>query len=553
MNLEQTNRGSLLHGISMNLKGKLVWTGTFESLQMFAEEVLNLSDGTWGSPGGDAKQYKSDNIDLRWYPETKSITISGKLKDEIKEKLISLSTISRQLANTESENEACVIGDLSVEKTEHSCVVVNHKLSLESLNSHLEAIAKEVHANKTAVNKILDEHTKGINQAKLQELENELARVRKENHKLSSENMKLKSEKEELMEKTNNLSYILADLQGKAKVAEEERDSVITAMRLLVAESNLIVKDNTDNELLNHNLNIEPGINEADDCTIQLDPNIQVSNRFSTLAVKENSSGKATTTTTEDTRPKQNNVSPEHGDGESIQGTKDSSSGTTELRNQVNDQGQTSTRDGDDSYKSKSVLIIGDSIIKHIDPRKLSKKSVYKRSFPGKRIEEIHDEIDNIHLNVEPSHVIIHAGTNNLPSEGADSCARKLQKLALKIRSKFQNSKIGISSLTHRDDINVIRKLSATYDKVKEMANKDDFVFIDNSYIDGSCLNGRKLHLNVKGSAYLANNFIKFIRPLGKQSNQQTDFGNPIHQLGQLLTQLARQTMNISPHKKPRR
>ena len=276
-----------------------------------------------------------------------------------------------------------------------------HKLSLEFLNSHLEAIAKEVHANKTAVNKILDEYTRGIKQAKLQELENELARVRKENHKLSSENMKLKSENGELMEKTNNLSYILADLQGKAKVAEEERDSVITAMRLLVAESNIIVKDNTDNELLNHNLNSEPGINEADDCSIQLDLNIQVSNRFSTLAVKENSLGKAITTTTEDTRPIQNNVSPEHGDGESIQGTKDSSSGTTELRNQVNDQDQTSIRNGDGSYnKSKSVLIIGDSIIKHIDPRKLSKKSVYKRSFPGKRIEEIHDEIDNIHLNV---------------------------------------------------------------------------------------------------------------------------------------------------------
>ena len=97
---------------------------------MFAEEVLNLSDGTWGSPGGGAKQYKSDNIDLRWYPETGSITISGKLKDEIKEKLISLSTISRQLANTEGENEACVIGDLSQEKTEHSCVVVNHAQAL---------------------------------------------------------------------------------------------------------------------------------------------------------------------------------------------------------------------------------------------------------------------------------------------------------------------------------------------------------------------------------------------------------------------------------------
>ena len=59
------------------------------------------------------------------------------------------------------------------------------------------------------------------------------------------------------------------------------------------------------------------------------------------------------------------------------------------------------------------------------------------------------------------SHVIIHAGTNNLPSESADSCVRKIQKLALKTRKKFQSSKIGISSLTHRDDINVTGKLLA--------------------------------------------------------------------------------------------
>ena len=65
--------------------------------------------------------------------------------------------------------------------------------------------------------------------------------------------------------------------------------------------------------------------------------------------------------------------------------------------------------------------------------------TVYKRSFLGKRIEEIHGKIDNIHLNVEPSHGIIHASTNNPPYEGADSCIQKIQKLALKTCSKFQN------------------------------------------------------------------------------------------------------------------
>ncbi len=80
-----------------------------------------------------------------------------------------------------------------------------------------------------------------------------------------------------------------------------------------------------------------------------------------------------------------------------------------------------------------------------------------------------------------------------------------LKKLALKTHRKFQNSKIGISSIIHRDDMNMSAKLSAVNGKLKEMANNDDFVFIDNSHIDGTCLNGSKLHSNAKGSAYLAN------------------------------------------------
>ena len=65
----------------------------------------------------------------------------------------------------------------------------------------------------------------------------------------------------------------------------------------------------------------------------------------------------------------------------------------------------------------------------------------------------MHDEIDNIQTNDELSYVIIHAGTNNLPSESVDSCVRKIQNLALKTRRKFQNSKIGISSIIHRDEL----------------------------------------------------------------------------------------------------
>jgi hypothetical protein len=41
----------------------------------------------------------------------------------------------------------------------------------------------------------------------------------------------LKNENNENIERINNLSFILADLQQKTKNAEQERDSVITAIR----------------------------------------------------------------------------------------------------------------------------------------------------------------------------------------------------------------------------------------------------------------------------------------------------------------------------------
>ena len=58
------------------------------------------------------------------------------------------------------------------------------------------------------------------------------------------ENKHLKNENNDLTERINNLSYILADLQQKTKNAEQERDSVITAMRLLIAETNGVVENN---------------------------------------------------------------------------------------------------------------------------------------------------------------------------------------------------------------------------------------------------------------------------------------------------------------------
>ena len=92
----------------------------------------------------------------------------------------------------------------------------------------------------------------------IQKSKNETDCLKEKNYQLMDENKHLKSEKNDLTERINNLSYILADLQQKTKNAEQERDSVITAMRLLIAETNGVMENNVIKQKM---------CNEADECT----------------------------------------------------------------------------------------------------------------------------------------------------------------------------------------------------------------------------------------------------------------------------------------------
>jgi hypothetical protein len=111
-----------------------------------------------------------------------------------------------------------------------------------------------------------------------------------------------------------------------------------------------------------------------------------------------------------------------------------------------------------------------------------------------------------------PSHIILHDGTNNLPVDNQNVCIKKIESLAMNINKKFPNSRIGISSITLRQDLNLEEQIAKVSDGLQVFCTKNEFNFIDNRNLDSSCLNGSLLHLNAKGSAYLAANFIKFLR-----------------------------------------
>ena len=78
-------------------------------------------------------------------------------------------------------------------------------------------------------------------------------------------------------------------------------------------------------------------------------------------------------------------------------------------------------------------------------------------------------EIRYINQNLSPSHVIIHCGTNSLPTEEPNVCVKKLENLCLKVQSKFSKAEIGVSAITNRKDIQLDNKIEEINNMIKDM------------------------------------------------------------------------------------
>ena len=95
---------------------------------------------------------------------------------------------------------------------------------------------------------------------------------------LRKENLELKKENGSLIERINNLSYILADLQDKAKNAQEEKASLITSIGQLYkdVEVNHPLKDNDLLQVTNNNhVEVTPPLNDNDIDLQQLNKNVE--------------------------------------------------------------------------------------------------------------------------------------------------------------------------------------------------------------------------------------------------------------------------------------
>lgn len=106
-------------------------------------------------PGGEAKQFKNKDLDIRWYPTTRSITVSGNLENEIKEKLHSLAFISKQLQDNAENNEEAPDNDDHNDKYSNRSFVNDDPATSQEL---LQELSSEFPTN-VAVEPFIDRNT----------------------------------------------------------------------------------------------------------------------------------------------------------------------------------------------------------------------------------------------------------------------------------------------------------------------------------------------------------------------------------------------------------
>lgn len=169
---------------------------------------------------------------------------------------------------------------------------------------------------------------------------------------------------------------------------------------------------------------------------------------------------------------------------------------------------------------SKSILLIGDSIIKHVNVT-VNGAHLRKVCLRGASIPAIQQ-----HLCSLPSDsfdvVLLHCGTNSVRVNdygfisNSEKVLRDFDSLLVSVKTRFPLAKVIVSGLTVRRDLSV-NSVFCFNDFVSRLCRSFDFLFIDpNSSVSASDLGRDGLHLNRNGSRHLSNCFKRVLLSDGK-------------------------------------
>ena len=179
---------------------------------------------------------------------------------------------------------------------------------------------------------------------------------------------------------------------------------------------------------------------------------------------------------------------------------------------------QQSTSRSERTYTKADTLLIGDSMLKHIEPKKLSRrKIIWRKSIPGAKIDDAYEITKDLVEKHQVTEMIVHFGTNNLTTQDEpNEIVAKMSSFCDNLQNTCKELKtITISTIIHRRNAtpSVRWKTHRVNADLKLLANQRAWNVIDNDFLNVDAhiaVDG--VHLNSHGVKVFAQNIIQHIR-----------------------------------------
>jgi hypothetical protein len=221
---------------------RLLWKGTLQTLKDFVQKSLH-EQGKCTSPGGEAKRFTNINgsFEMTWYGKQSTLTFNGKEGNLIKDKL---ATMVKTKPLYESNNPKASSKDYFDKATENIASMRNNNESdrLDSLITIVQSLSKKF----SCLEQKFEAYTQDVDVATNESGNNPDEQKDLDIRRLQEENERLKSTNFNLTECQNKCENAADDLKSKIKAVEDEKASLLTAIRLLHSDRNNTCPDTGD-------------------------------------------------------------------------------------------------------------------------------------------------------------------------------------------------------------------------------------------------------------------------------------------------------------------
>ena len=487
-----------VHPVFLNsivLEGtKIKWHGSFDELKLFVESHLNLK-GKWSSPGGSTKQFNSEQVMIKYSKQSSILSLEGEASEKVKQLLAGF-------AQNLSESEVVgTSGDVEVNESTFEPDILKLHRRIDNIEVDLRGEISKIVAQLIAITN---------EQNHLEYSRDYASLLMRQNEDLTKYNSKLKQENDELRDRLNTMAYALSDFNKKVEDTENEKLSLVTALKVLQEEQ---IRDSNDhsradrwqknskanktrmNKVVKDVINIDLSTNNH-----VVGSDVITRNRFEPLSREESESKNSSRTP----------------DGQDKCGTNENTS-VGRLPSSAARHNSRSPEDGGiNRHKvNRSVLVAGDSMLKNLNHHKISKSTntrVHVKAFPGATVRDMEDHIKP-GLRTNPDSVILHIGTNDIRNKEPSEIVNQIADLCEQIKKTNQDSKVTISEIIERDDNHSFKSKVIEVNKLlKTHFNQSEISILSHANIDGKSLNRYGLHLNRSGTSLLAKNLINHIK-----------------------------------------